>query len=595
MRRSVLHAFAILLGLSSLPAIAQDWAGEVIRQRSEAEKERLVCIRALRAGVSSEVLLELLRRERHGPAVAAAVGQYFEKDQLDAAAPELLVAAANRPDIGAQAVVYASVSPSADLMIQGLVGTGNDKAQQVAARMLAATALMRTEQDRAKLREPGGNINKGRLRLRSDFGDSIRTLLESRDEVTLEYALLAAAWDKAQVDAALVESLAASREDGVKLAAQYYLARTGSAVDADLLLETITTQPRRRRGDVLGPLGYETRATPRHYAVMAAGEAGLAGAIEPLVSLLTDEDVPLSVEAARALGRIADPSVPGKLAGAFERELAWPVRVAVYDGLGGQPDKASIAVLRQRYETETGRLRQDALYAMLSIIAGQCGDPTISAFDVWWQDNGEAFVVDPKATAQWRRGHPVQVAQVREWAGFYDAKVISDRPVFVVDASASMRGAQIDSLNATLKETVLGLPDHIKFNIVDFGGHVRVLADGGLIPAANRAAAMERFTYDMELTLGTRTYDAMERAVFLPEMDTIHFLSDGAPAGSQLKHWDRIAFAQRVLFRYVPVSVNIIYFPEGGAAAVRPNNTQVAKMKGLVEMHAGTFVISGAE
>ncbi|MEM1353758.1 MAG: hypothetical protein AAGH88_02630 [Planctomycetota bacterium] len=590
-----LHGWLFLLALFVAPAsVGQDWVNRVLRERDPAQKERLVSL----GEMTPEALALLLRRERHGPAVAAAVGRYFEKNQLDASAPDLLVFAVSRPDIGAQAAVYAAVSPSAPQMIAGLADQDGEDARRVAARLAAAYALMRTHADRKGIRPPGANPRQGpqQVQLRVDFSQVIRSLITGRDEQTLEYALLAAAWDGVELDAAIVEKLADSREQGLAMAAQFYRASTGGEVDADRVLETITRKPGRRgRNAGLAPLGYETRATPRHYAVMAAGRADLSDAIDSLIELLTDEDVTLAVEAARSLGLIEDPSIPGRLLEQFGRELAWPVRVAVYDALGRQPDKASIPALRQRYDAERGRLRQDALYAMLSIIAGRCNEPNISSFDFWWRDNGEAFEVDLQATMRWRAQNPVQTAQVREWAGFYDAKVISDRPVFVVDASASMKGAQIESLKMTLSDTVLMLPEHIQFNIVDFGGHCRVLAPGGLIPAANREAAMQRFNYEMRLTYGTRSYDAMEDAVFLPGMDTIHFLSDGAPVNSELNHWTRIAYAQRVLFRYVPVAVNIVYFPEGGAQGVNPNNPQVRRMRGLTNMHAGQFVISGAQ
>jgi len=588
---------AVLVSAVRTQAQDQDWSGQVLQERDPAKKEQLVCVNSMRGEVTAEVLAELLKRERHGPAVAAAVGRYFENGQLDAAAPDLLIFAANRPDIGAQAVVYATLCRSADEMIPGLAALDNDPARQVAARMVATYALLRTDQDRLVVAEGGKrNRNPNEVALHTDFSEVIKSLSSHEDELTREYTLLAAAWDGVALDPAVIEKLAKSREPGLAMAIQFYLAATGGQVDEPAVLEALTRRTRRGARDArVTPLGYDVRATPRHYAVMAAGAAGLTEAIDPLVQLLTDEDVTLAVEAAWAIGRIQDASVPGKLVAAFNQDLAWPVRVAVYDGVGRQPDKASIELLRQQFDAESGRLRRDALYALLSIIAGKCDQPEISSFDSWWRENGEAFVVDPVASAKWRADNPLQVAMVRPLAGFYNGKVISDRPVFVVDASKSMQGAQIESLKQTLSDTVLELPKHVKFNIVDFGGHVRILARGGLIPAENRAAAMQQFSYEMELTYGTRSYDAMEDAAYLPEMDSIHFLSDGAPAGSEINHWGRIAYVQRMLFHYVPVSVNIVYFPEGAAVAGQGNTRQVVLMRSVTNMHAGEFVISGAE
>lgn len=574
-----------------------DWSREVLAERDTDEKERIVCVRGTKEGVSADVIATLIKREKHGSAVAAAAGQYFEKGELDTNTPGVLMALAQRPDIGAQAIAYASVSTSAPELIVGFASAKNDDAQLVAARMLAATAVMRGDADRQAKRLPD-KIGDKSVRLNVNYRDQIVALLESDDELVLEYTLHAAAIDRVSFAKDAIAKHQDHKDPAVAMAAQYALASVNGEINAAAVLEQINEKPKATRGkkaDTPPALTYETRGTPRTYAIMAAGMAKLSDASDPLMALLGDQDMHVAVEAARALGHIGSEGIALKLLGVMTDEMPWPVRLAMYDAIGANPDKAAIAPLRESYTAEDGRLRQDALFALLSIVAGKPEAMTIDAFDNWWALNGEAFVVDVKATNTWRAEHSPGQCEVQPIAGFYDSAVISDRPVFAVDASLSMKGKQIESLQSMLETVVLGLPNYVKFNIVDFGGHVRTLAPGGMIPAENRKAAMEQFKYEMELTLGTRTYDAVERAILIPGMDSVHFLSDGAPYGSHLASWVKIDYVTRLLCRTTPVAVNVIFFPEPGKEEQAAKSVLAKQMQAYAEAHAGKFVVSVAE
>ncbi|MFK7789940.1 MAG: VWA domain-containing protein, partial [Phycisphaeraceae bacterium] len=384
---------------------------------------------------------------------------------------------------------------------------------------------------------------------------------------------------------------AKSKDQGVAMAAQFALAGTNQPVDEASLLRAIGREP--KRAAQKPPLSYDPRQTPRTYAIMAAGQAKLVTARDPLLELIKHKDLHTAVYATRALSRIGGEGLSVKLVESIDDDTLWPVSVAIYDAAGYNPEKEAVALLRERYSQETGRFRQDALYALLSIVAGQPQGMTIEAFDEWWQVNGEDFEVDLQATRKWRSANKIAEVKVEPVAGFYESAVISDRPVFSVDASKSMEGAQIESLKQTLNDVVRSFPSRVKFNIVDFGGHVRTLAAGGMIPAKNRKQAMEEFSYDMELTLGTRTYDAIERGMNIPGMDTVHFLSDGSPYGSHLKSWNRINYVTRLYCSAAPVAVHIIYFPNPGQK-VRAGGVP-DQMKKYAKDNAGGFHVIQVE
>lgn len=583
-----LLAVCTVLFASSVHAQA-DWSAKVLATRDLNQKEFLVC-KFANKGTPTETLIKLLQREKHGPAVVSTAGQYFETNKLDGDSVGAIRLLARRSDIGDQGLAYVALSPSAPMLIKGFASSSSDLDQQIAAKLIAATAVMRAAEDRPNKR-PAANVKLSGGRLNVNYSVELAKLLdESDDEIALEYALLAVGIDRVSAVKGSLAKHAKNREPAVAMAAQFALAATKGEIDQKAILNGLQRVDRRQKSRPA--LSYDTRQTPQVYAIMAAGEARLKEAVEPLLEQMKSEDLHTAVFAARALNRIGVKGIAVKMLKQMTGETLWPVRVAIYDAAGHNPDKQSVQLLLEQFDNESGRFRQDALYALLSIVAGKPEGMTIHDFKRWWDQNGEVFKIDIKATRTWRRQNRVGDAEVEEIAGFYESAVISERPVFAVDASLSMKGAQIESLQETLDNVVLRFPERVKFNIVDFGGHVRTLAPGGLIPARNRVAAMKQFKYEMKLTLGTRTYDAIESAMQLPEMDTVHFLSDGAPYGSHIKSWRNVDYATRLRCWVAPVAVHMIYFPENAGKGNKRLNQLGQGMKRYAENHAGQFHIS---
>ena len=76
----------------------------------------------------------------------------------------------------------------------------------------------------------------------------------------------------------------------------------------------------------------------------------------------------------------------------------------------------------------------------------------------------------------------------------------------------------------------------------------------------------------------------------VPGMDTVHFLSDGAPYGSHLRSWGRIEYATRLYCQTAPVAVHAIYFPNPGKAAAGGET-----MKKYANANAGRFHVIQAQ
>jgi len=217
----------------------------------------------------------------------------------------------------------------------------------------------------------------------------------------------------------------------------------------------------------------------------------------------------VQIDAIRGLEGVGSPkSVPVLLA-KFKTDVSWPVRIALLSALGGVPAKESIDPILSFLNNEDGRLRQDAVYALASI-AGGLPEGNPYDWDGWWGLHRETFQANPSATKMFRKRYHVKDMPVIPLADFYGIEIISSRMVFVLDTSASMRGEKIVKLKETMALTVEGLPLDLMFNVVDFGGMIRVMKPGSLIEAKHVSKA-SNIIQGFTTTLGTRTFASTSR------------------------------------------------------------------------------------
>lgn len=585
-----LFCVALLLLGYAQPARAQaDWSEKVIKQRHPEDKQRVAANLASRHGVTEEILLNLANNERHGPAVAAAAGVYFEKLKR---VPESFVAiraVVMRRDIGDKVLAFAAMCPLAQEYVAALTDSRNEFDRQMAARIIATIATMRHSDKKAEAEQDQPDHRKAaNAWLKADYTEQIRKLCEtSKSRVTLECSLLAIGLDRIEALKDLAESYVGHRVSEVDAAARFAVAALGGGLDRDALVTAIQEVDRKRVKD---PLSYNPRHSALVYLVKAAGEAKVQEAIDPLIQLLEDRDPHTSVAAARALGQIGGEGLAVRLLGAITEESPWPLRVAIYDAVGMSPDSAAIDPLLERFNIETGRLRQDVLYALLSIAAGQAQDQTIEGF-LAWRQTAQGFVADAEATLAWRSSNSMVVAEVQPFAGFYESAVISDNLVFALDASKSINEQQLELMKEKMIELFETLPAEMKFNLVDFGGHVRLLAKGAMLSGKVRERVLSAFFHKTKLTFGTRIYEAIEVSMDLPGVDTLHFLSDGQPVASQLNSWQRVDYMTRLRCSTVPIAVHVVLIARKGNPEQIAKRPLAKEISDFANAHAGRFQI----
>ncbi|MDA3962872.1 MAG: HEAT repeat domain-containing protein [Planctomycetota bacterium] len=395
----------------------------------------------------------------------------------------------------------------------------------------------------------------------------IDLLAEKNDDIR-EHAMIAAAQYGLKDEALSAAMDAVDDLEGAMLGARLlYRARTGAPITADELNAAFGkikgAVPEIKRVDpVLADM--LVRVPTPALACQAIGVIAGPEHLPLLHEALEHDDIRVRVDAATAIADIADQSsVPVLIAQLGECE--WPVLIHVCRGLGRAPSAESIEPLIKELGDHKGRFRIDLIHALSSIAGSQFGRQTAEQWAEWWNEKkAEDFTVDPAATADFRSKNRVQDMSIVGALSFYGLQVPSDRFVFVLDRSASMRGDRIDNLRETSEASITEMANHVQFNIVDFGGRVAWFSESGL--SRDRKDAIKYIT-NMPLTWGTRTFDGVEEGVRHRGIDSIVFLSDGSPVISQAPRWDDIFTATNMMNRYRPVAVWAVCFQAGKGAA----------------------------
>jgi len=533
----------VVAGLCLAPVSVSVAAGpgeQVLRAKDHLSKA-LVLIKARRGGMDAQEVLLIVAKERDDSIAALALGQYLEGGTFHAGdAAKVVTMASRRRGFEDKVAAMAAISGARSEIVAALLEDGDRDARIITAKTLLAVAFL----------EPEAKIEA-----------ELKTLLAERQSEILVPTIHAAALLRLEGLAEAIDAVA-SRDALVLAARLYYHARIGRAPDAATLSAALKAPvPRDPSFIKTSPLmtSYTLTAdTPLRYALRAIGEAKRVDRISDVAEAFAQRDLRVRIDAAHACGAIGDEAALKPLHAALAEEAEWPVRVAIYDAIGSIGSPTSVDALTAALENEKGRFRQDANYALASI-AGKQHAQSADGWRKWFAGEGKALQRDPQRTAAFRESTKVGQMHVRSLANFYGARIVSDRVVFVIDTSRSMRGAKITELKENMHQTLGSLGDEFRFNIVNFGGELTFLAPGKLISGRHSERVQQQLDY-YKLTLGTRTYDAMEAGMLLPEADTIIYLSDGAPAGGQWQKWQNIQNAFRILNRDRIIAIHTILY-----------------------------------
>ncbi len=266
----------------------------------------------------------------------------------------------------------------------------------------------------------------------------------------------------------------------------------------------------------LGPFAEDRAREVRVAAALALGRHGGAGGLPALERLLVDREV--------------------------------SVRVAATEGLAAGRLKAAIPILVGRLKKERGRLRED-LAAALRRITGEPFGREPGDWERWWAGEGERFEVPPLSEVEAKSGALAKARAEARTATFYGIEFLSERAVFVLDASGSMAertgtaapGGKAESrYEVALRELRRALDgrrneEGIRFNLVLFAGNADAWHEKMQPLDARTLDLAVGFASRRVPSGGTNVHDALARAFEDPEVDTIYVLSDGEPSAGAVK------------------------------------------------------------
>jgi HEAT repeat protein len=277
---------------------------------------------------------------------------------------------------------------------------------------------------------------------------------------------------------------------------------------------------------------------------------------------------------------ISDPSYQVRLVAAELRPTAelmddrdWRVRAAAIEACLNLRERACIGWLIDRLAGEKGRLKWDAYVALVDLTGNDLGLEAKS-WRPWWEANRETFQVKPRG----KKGKPAPPEDGLTKASFFKVPILSNRIVFVLDLSGSMREpspdkatTKLDAAKRGMIETIRSLDADTRFGILGLGSdedgayalrekktwHGRL----ALLPASPELKAdAERFVSKLEAKGWTNLYDALELAMSDPDVDTIFVYSDGGASrgvfysnGEVLEHLARFNRFRKIVLHTVEV------------------------------------------
>lgn len=506
------------------------------------------------------------------PSVAvSALGLYLETggDMGSAVTAKTIIEFSRKRSIGHKAIVLPAFY-DVDKLTPNILkaADGELAAQIIAARaylnILAAPDAQPVIRKKGNAKKKKGSGTPGDMQaFKPKIPDD---LFRSKSRTSQYLAILAAAYSQQPEYQAQVEGVQDSTGEimAAKILYQVMLGKTpDDKAIANAYAKCLIQSGRPIEGDSTRLSEVDMNVPGMATLMEAVGRAGDEKYLELAVKSLTFKDERVRIDAVRALRRIGDPRTVPALAGVLEH-ASWPQLIEICLALGEMPAKESIEPLMRRFKAETGRFRLDVNYA-LSSIAGERKGIVAEEWAKWWAASKTSFVVDAAKSAAFREKVRLQDVGVMQNGIFYSIGIYSDHCAFAVDFSNSMQGDQIKSLREKMKDAISGLRDSVYFNIIDFGGDVNVMCPGTLTRNKNKA---DTYIYDARLTGGTRSMDAIDQGMFLPGVDTLYFLSDGAPIRGQMDNWRGIHALIRFQNRYRPVAISTICFKGGKKNAV---------------------------
>jgi hypothetical protein len=386
-------------------------------------------------------------------------------------------------------------------------------------------------------------------------------LLSSKDKVILQYSALSASYGGQQEHLEKLEKLG-ERDKFHKACSILLKAQAGNCPSEAEMMKIYKSMGKvsKPMSKVDGRLSsYEILVPPHLLLVKAVTKQAKTGYEQFLAQAMKESDIRIRVEAFRALQASGGDAHMDKALATLGKS-PFPIQVEAIDYIVSQPKASSIKPLVDALSQETGRLRANLMWAIYALAGEEMGPRFEDIKD--WAEEAANQEVDPAAVAEFvSKRHVRSIDFLNENTYFYDIPVLSEKFVYLVDTSASMKGGRIDSLRMSLMDSIYKISQKgTLYNIVDFGGDIVEMVPKKMTTDKKKGPYRVE---DFVLTVATRTYDSFERVFALPDFDTILFLSDGSPTGYQIRSWGDMIGAINFLNRYRNAAIHCVEFGAG--------------------------------
>jgi HEAT repeat protein len=268
------------------------------------------------------------------------------------------------------------------------------------------------------------------------------------------------------------------------------------------------------------------------------------------------------------------------------KDKDWRVRATAIKECRHIRNSSCISLLINRLEFEKGRLLEDIADALKDLTGRDLGTD-FRGWQSWWNKNKENFQVrlpNEKISEEGARRTQVETK-------FFNVPVFSNRIVFVLDLSGSMREKKrIEIAKEEMIKTINSFKQDVFFNIVllgsdKYGNYNRAnkVWQKSMVPATDRNKKDAAGFISSQKPYGwTNIYDAIICAFEDDDVDTIFLLSDGGASRGIFISTDEILHHIKKLNKFRKVRINTI------ETSARTEDDR-RLMKGLAEITDGVY------
>ena len=278
---------------------------------------------------------------------------------------------------------------------------------------------------------------------------------------------------------------------------------------------------------------------------------------EMLLALGNSKDASLRTLVITALGKVSsEVSLVRRIEALVDP--AWQVRSAALRSLGKERDARLIDALLDAMEREKGALLPQVVACLIAATGADLG-PEVADWRKYWERERDRY--DPVEIARReaeKEGGQTYVRKADPDAArtpsYFGVEIVSRRIAFVIDCSGSMSasvtvpreggGSETMERIALAKDELLTAVEKLRpgtfFNLVRFSNNPVNLHPKPVRLSKKSVKSAKQFVLGLQPGGGTNIYDSLAEVLKAGEVDTIFFLSDGAPSMGTFIDTERI-------------------------------------------------------